>query len=114
MHMVGERITVLPQHSEGGQPRWACTNPTDQFTVGVRTWRRISGSLIEVLFNRVNDSFPFNALRARLVVDDWPGAPVYVELYDVIGDINQSDDLADRLAQTEALMGALKRMGITQ
>ena len=111
MHLLLETITVLPIHAEGGAPCWTCTKPTEQYAVGVWTWRRINGSWIEGLYLRAGDYGPRDVTRTRLVVDGWAGMPRQITFYDAIGEINEADDLADRLAQTELLMGAMKQLG---
>jgi len=106
-----EKITVIPTHAEGGAPRWYCTKPIEQYAVGVWTWRRINGAWIEGLFLCVSRDSTFDVNRIRLVVDGWAGMPRQITLYDVIGEVNEAEDLADRLAQTEMLMGAMKQLG---
>lgn len=111
MHLLLETITVIPTHVEGGVPTWYCTKPIEQFAIGVWTWRRINGAWVEGLFLCVSKDSVFDTKRIRLVVDDWPGMPRTIALYDVIGEVNAAEDLADRLAQTEMLMGAMKQLG---
>lgn len=111
MHLLLEQITFIPQLVEGDIPRWQCTRPTDQFAVGVWTWRRINGAWSAGLVfsdDAVRNNRPFNAMRVRLIVNDWPGFPTHMELYDVIGE-PEPVNLAERLAQTEQLLGALKK-----
>jgi hypothetical protein len=108
VRVLVEKITVIPKYVEGGQPRWLCTNPTEQYAVGVWTWRRVEGSWVPRLLAHEGDH-PFVTQRVRLVVGDWPGFPREVTLFDVIGELEE-DDLKGRLAQIEMLWGAIKRV----
>ena len=111
MHLLLETVTVIPAHAEGGVPRWYCTLPTKQHAIGVWTWRRINGAWVERLFLCISRDSLFSVQRIRLVVEGWGGLPREIAFYDVIGEVNEVDDLADRLAQTEMLMGAMKQLG---
>lgn len=108
--MLLEKVTVSSRHSEGEQPRWMMTNPTEQIAVGVWTWRKINGAWMEGLFLRASDYSLFDMYRVRLVVDGWAGFPRYVELYDMIGEVGPTDDLSDRVAMTERLFSTIRRV----
>lgn len=111
MHLLLEEITVVPIRDEGSCPKWFCTKPISQYAVGVWVWRRVNGAWSEQLITRNMAAHSIH--RIRLVVEDWPGLPQRIELYDALGQTDTVADLAERVAQIEQLMGTIKRLSNT-
>ena len=109
-YLLLEKVTVLAQHVEGGPPRWRLTNPMDQHAIGVHTWRALNGAWVETLWHRRAEP-SFAGYRVRMVDEEhrWKGFPEYVELYNIIGEIEHTKDNFDVEDVSAALLEGIHR-----